>query len=310
MLQRKKFAFTLVELLVVIAIIALLISILMPALNKAREQGRRAKCLANLHAIGLAIQLYAMDHKDMLVPGDFWCGWDVWSQVADNSSTISATMKYRPVNLGHLLAVGTLQVPQSSDHTFFCPSMTPMVCRVPDGTRCFDYDSFSKAWGKNTDSSRASIGYLFNDGLDGFSMDMLRGLWPVLSHNDKIHFVLGDGSANGLMLKPEPFESARNPEFLQEIASRYEVCFPTIMVHHWLENGNIDVNEAREYLASPKDWYATHGSSRDGSGSTYDGQTLPAKVRIEKVAQRSLVCDAVGAWGGKFDKDPVVPPSG
>lgn len=61
--------FTLIELLVVVAIIALLISILLPALNKAREEGKKAKCLAHLKGIGQAAYSYANDDpSEQVVP--------------------------------------------------------------------------------------------------------------------------------------------------------------------------------------------------------------------------------------------------
>jgi prepilin-type N-terminal cleavage/methylation domain-containing protein len=94
--QRAKRAFTLVELLVVIGIIALLISILLPVLNRAVEQGRRTQCMSNHRTFVMAWRQYAQENRDMLVnshtgaiglPVPFALGTGDWP-IGPNGSTI------------------------------------------------------------------------------------------------------------------------------------------------------------------------------------------------------------------------------
>lgn len=68
--------FTLIELLVVIAILSILMSMLLPALKGAREQGKRIACVGNLRQIGLGIIEYRGDYNDYYMPSafdtDYW----------------------------------------------------------------------------------------------------------------------------------------------------------------------------------------------------------------------------------------------
>jgi prepilin-type processing-associated H-X9-DG protein/prepilin-type N-terminal cleavage/methylation domain-containing protein len=115
MKRKSKDGFTLVELLVVIGIIALLISILLPALSKAREAANLIKCASNLHQIVQASLLHASDHKGYFqVCGKIWVGSDSVSGLAMPPGVNDPYMQhYDYYSAGPLFPAGTLFRPMT-----------------------------------------------------------------------------------------------------------------------------------------------------------------------------------------------------
>jgi prepilin-type N-terminal cleavage/methylation domain-containing protein/prepilin-type processing-associated H-X9-DG protein len=91
----KRRGFTLIELLVVIAIIALLMAILMPALRRATEAGKRAACLSNLKQLMLAWSMYADANEDKIVNGA-----PAWSQALEGEPAVAPTTG--PARFNHI----------------------------------------------------------------------------------------------------------------------------------------------------------------------------------------------------------------
>lgn len=158
--MKKQKAFTLIELLVVIAIIALLISILLPSLSRARELSKRTVCSANLRGLGQAMFIYAQDD-----PG-------VFPMIAQPMEGTPNMQNFQPVHRTTepptsgvpSVSVDMWTIVRGNNTTpkqYICPSTTDVPDPAQDTTIYYDFlgpTNLSYAYMYQHDLNRRALG--------------------------------------------------------------------------------------------------------------------------------------------------------
>jgi prepilin-type N-terminal cleavage/methylation domain-containing protein/prepilin-type processing-associated H-X9-DG protein len=130
-LRSVRAGFTLIELLVVIAIIAILASMLLPALSRAKSKAHQANCMSNLRQVGIAITLYADENQDVL-PN--YTGRTPTGGLADPTKASERHLLWFE-QLRRVIAASSQSV--SNFPAWECPAARPLISKLTQNKRLF-----------------------------------------------------------------------------------------------------------------------------------------------------------------------------
>jgi len=183
--------FTLIELLVVIAIISILASILFPVFARAREKGRQAACVSNVHQLCVAFQMYAQDFDEIVTPGCL--GTQLWHDLIypyTHNRQIYVCPSRKDREMGY--AVNNL-VAGTAEGTMFDPAVKILLLDIPPEAIGSTATSRGNEWWGNSLSGLGIPAPLPSGISDGDNT--FKHLSQPERHNDGINVGYGDGHA-------------------------------------------------------------------------------------------------------------------
>ena len=211
--SRYRSGFTLIELLVVIAIIGVLIALLLPAVQSAREAARRAQCTNNLKQIGIAVHNYESTFGSM-PPGYLFRGcWDQWSSTVHLLSQVEQTQVYNALNFTDINCAGSPSNPVNT--TAIRVQISFLVCPSDsdDLTNAEGHYNYAGNWGSRPSAYQTNHSGPFGGGprdpANAVKFGAIRdGLSNTACYSERVK-----GAGNGSLLRnttsnPGPAPSA------------------------------------------------------------------------------------------------------